>query len=122
MSEDKSLLIKTPYDDPLTDFMNGTCSLFGRNDRWIKKRIYQLERVRRNKEQQEELESKRVELGLTRTGSKKPKVCWRFVHNNGVCEHGARVREMGDVYGGRWHPGADEAAYLKAKTAGKSNF
>ena len=122
MSEDKSLLIKTPYDDEFEDLFNGKMFVAGRDDRWIKKRIYQLERVRRNKEQQEELESKRVELGLTRTGSKKPKVCWRFVHNNGICEHGALVREMGDVYGGRWHPGIKEAAYLKEKTAERSYF
>lgn len=122
MSEDKSLLIKTPYDDGFADLFNGRDSLFGRNDRWIKKRIYQLERVQRNKEQQQELESKRVELGLTRSGTKKPKVCWRFVHNNGVCEHGVRVRETGNVYGGQWHPGVKEAAYLKEKTAERSYF
>ncbi len=116
MSDDESYLIKTPYDDEFTDNMNGTSSICGRNDRWIKKRIYQLERVERNEEQQQELEDKRVELGLTRTGTKKPKVCWSFVHN-GRCDHGWAAKKDGDVRGGHWHPGEKEAAYLKEKTS-----
>ena len=115
MSEDKSLLIKTPFDDEFEDMFNGKFTSHGRDDRWIKKRIYQLERVRRNAEQQQELEDKRVELGFTRTGTKKPKVCWEFVHD-GHCVHGWTAKEDGDVCGGRWHPGKKEAAYLKQKT------
>jgi hypothetical protein len=112
MSEDKSLLIKTPYDDPLTDHMNGTCSIHGRNDQWIQKRIYQLERVKCNEKQQQELEAKRVEFGLTREGNKKPRCCWTFI-NHGTCNHNASPMEYGDVIGARWHPGKEEAEYLK---------
>jgi len=115
MSDDKSLLIKTPYDDKFGDLLGGHDTLCGRNDRWVQKRIYQLERIDRNKEQQQELENKRVEFGLTRTGTKKPKVCWTFVHN-GQCHHKVISQEKGNVYDGMWHPGADEAAYLKKKS------
>ncbi len=115
MSEDKSLLIKTPYDDPLTDHMNGLCSLFGRNDRWLKKRIYQLERVKRTTDQQQELEKNRVEMGMTREGGKKPRCCWTFIHH-GECNHNVKTMQYGDVFGARWHPGEKERIYLKEKT------
>ncbi len=112
MSEDKSLLIKTPYDDPLTDHMNGLDIVYGRNDRWLKKRIYQLERVICNPEQQRELEKSRVEMGNTREGGKKPRCCWTFI-NHGECNHNASPMEYGDVIGARWHPGEKERSYLK---------
>jgi len=115
MSEDNSYLIKTPYDDDFHDLFNGLDSISGRNDRWIKKRMYQLVRVKRNTEQQQELEKHRVEMGLTREGGKKPRCCWTFIHN-GECNHHASAMEYGDVIGARWHPGVKEAAYLKEKT------
>jgi hypothetical protein len=72
--------------------------------------------VERDTTQQNELENKRVELGFTPTGSKKPKVCWDFV-KTGKCTHGWVVEKNGGVEGGRWHPGEKEAKYLGALIA-----
>jgi hypothetical protein len=116
MSEDNSTLIKTPYDDPFLDLFNGKLNIYGRNDQWLKKRIYQLERVECTPEQQRELEKNRVEMGMTREGNKKPRCCWAFIHH-GQCNHNASAMEYGDVIGARWHPGEKEAAYLKEKTS-----
>ena len=114
MSKDNSLLVKTPYDDDIDDMFNGLDSVHGRNDRWIQKRIYQLEHVERDAAPQQELEDKRVEFGLTATGRQKPRVCWDFVRV-GKCTHGWIAGEDGGVHGGIWHPGKKEAVYLKGK-------
>jgi hypothetical protein len=113
IGEDSSYGVKTPYDQAWMDAHNGLDCFFGTNVRWIKKRIYQLERVDCNNHQQQELESKRVEIGLTRSGEKKPGVCWNYIEY-GCCEHVSHVTD-GQVLGGRWHPAQPEYEYLKGK-------
>lgn len=115
---DASYQIPTPYDHKFYDSHNGFDVFDGTNIRWVKKRIYQLEHVDRNKEQQKELEEKRVEIGLTRSGEKKPGVCWDYVSFQ-RCKHMNHQTE-GEVMGGRWHPGPEERRHLQnVKNNGK---
>ncbi len=102
-------------DDVLGDLMHGMNNLFGRNDKWLTKRISHLEKIEnRTTKEQQELENKRVEMGFTRSGKKKPKTCWAFV-KQGHCHHNVSPAKDGFVHGQNWHPGFEEAAYLKQK-------
>ena len=108
---DTSYQVPTPYDHEFYDSHNGKDMIEGTNVRWVKKRIYQLEHVERSEEQQKELEAKRVEIGLTRSGDKKPGVCWDYVSFQ-KCKHTSHQTE-GEIMGGRWHPGPQEREYLQ---------
>jgi len=113
-----SLGVEFDFNDEMVLMMGAWGNHVGRNDRYLKLRIKQLEAKERTADEQSELEKHRVEFGMTREGGKKPKVCWHFVHN-GRCEHGFKMKEAGGVRGGRWHPGIEEATYLKKKTSAK---
>ena len=108
---DISYQVPTPFDHQFYDSHHGLDVFEGTNLRWIKKRIFQLEHIERNEEQQKELEAKRVEIGLTRSGDKKPGVCWDFVSFQ-KCKHTSHQTD-GEIIGGRWHPGPQEREHLQ---------
>ena len=111
---DNSYQVPTPFDDKYLDgvkMLTHGKLYCGTDLRWNKKRIYQLEHVDRNDEQQKELEALRVEIGLTRSGEKKPGVCWDYV-SFGRCQH-TSSQTFGDVLGGRWHPDSKERLHLQ---------
>ena len=86
----------------------GTIS--GRNDRFLNKKISELEKrsVALSEEEENQLGKYRVEMGRTRSGMKKPKVDWNYVSSKGN-------REYGQVVNGLWQPGREEAEYLRRK-------
>ena len=103
-------------DDSFYDLFNGKYNFHGRDDRWLTKKINELENLNiLTIDQQEELESARVEMGMTNEGNKKPPVCWDYVNNNGCCKHTKFRQAKGFIKSNRWHPGTEELQYLKNK-------
>lgn len=89
-------------------------NVYGRNDRYLTRKIDELEKrmsdnPSNSKDVQAELEKCRVEMGLTRSGAKKPRVDWNYVRSSDTFE------EKGMVVKGLWQPGREEANYLKSK-------
>jgi hypothetical protein len=102
---------QTELDDEMNEMTNGLCQISGRNDRWLNKKIVELEsRPSLSVAEQKDLEKKRVEMGRTRSGAKKPRVDWAYVH------HSSEYEETGRIVNGLWRPGKDEANYLKNKS------
>ena len=97
-------------NDWADDMFGSMGNISGRNDRFLNKKILELEyrSVALSEDEQTQLERYRVEMGRTRSGAKKPKVDWNYVASNGNHEYGR-------VVNGLWQPGKEEAEYLRRK-------
>tara|TARA_B100000795_G_scaffold107793_1_gene79590 strand:+ start:773 stop:1099 length:327 start_codon:yes stop_codon:yes gene_type:complete len=90
------------------DMFGSLGNISGRNDRFLKKKISEMENrsVALSEDEQNQLGKYRVEMGQTHSGVKKPKVDWNYVASNGNHEYGKIVK-------GLWQPGREEAEYLR---------